>query len=192
MIWLRLFYQGNTKLIELTAKNNFFQVIGRNRFPSLDDRPKLHYTNAVLLESFRAATLVPPGVPHCTSTDVSVGNYIIPKGTAVFGSLYHVMNDPEHFKDPHTFNPDRFLNAKGEFVSDERVTPFGIGKRICLGQTLAEKEFYIFFAGLMQQFKVVKDDNYPPPSYNFDDVFPKGLLRSIPPYKLILMHRFKV
>jgi len=101
------------------------------------------------------------------------------------------MNDPKHFKDPHTFNPDRFLNANGEFVSDDRVAPFGIGKRICLGQTLAEKEFYLFFAGLMQQFKVVKDETSPPPSYDFNDTFPKGLLRAVPPFKLKLAHRFK-
>ena len=166
-------------------------MVGHNRFPSLDDRPKLHYTNAVLLESFRAATLVPPGVPHYTSSDVAIGSYIIPKGTVVFGSLYHIMNDPKHFKDPHTFNPDRFLNTKGEFVSDERVAPFGVGKRICLGQTLAEKEFYIFFAGLMQQFKVTRDDRFPPPSYNFMDTYPKGILRSVPPFKLRLIHRLK-
>jgi cytochrome P450 len=166
-------------------------VIGQNRFPGLDDKPNLHYTNAVLHESLRAASLVPTGVPHYTSDDVSVGSYIIPKGTVVFGSLYHIMNDPQHFKDPHTFNPDRFLNANGKFVLDERVTPFGVGKRICLGQTLAEKEFYIFLTGLMQQFKVTKDDNYPPPSYNFNDVFPKALLRTIPSFKLKLTNRFK-
>ena len=30
--------------------------------------------------------------------------------------------------------------------------PFLIGKRFCLGQTLAEKEFFLFFVGLMQKF----------------------------------------
>ena len=135
--------------------------------------------------------MVPPGVPHCTSADVTLGDYVLPKGTIVFGSLYHVMNDPQHFKDPHKFNPDRFLNSKGEFVPDDRVAPFGVGKRICLGQTLAEKEFYIFFAGIMQQFKVLKDENNPPPSYDFNDTFPKGILRSIPPFKLKLINRLK-
>ncbi len=147
--------------------------------------------NAVLHESFRAAALVGPGVPHYTTQDVALGDYIIPKNSTIFGSLYHVMNDPQHFKNPHKFNPDRFLNEHGQFVSDERVAPFGIGKRICLGQTLAEKEFYIFFAGIMQQFELQTDPNTALPSYDVDDTFPKGLLRTVPPYSVILKHRLK-
>jgi methyl farnesoate epoxidase/farnesoate epoxidase len=148
--------------------------------------------NAVLLESFRTATLVGPGVPHYTTDNVTVGEYVIPKDSIVFVSLYHVMNDPKHFKNPHKFNPDRFLNAAGQFVSDERVTPFGIGKRICLGQTLAEKEFYIFFAGIMQQFELQKDPNSTLPTYNFDESFPKGILRTVPTFTLLLNHRLKI
>jgi len=166
--------------------------VGHNRFPNLADRPKLHYTNAVLLESFRTATLVGAGIPHYSNDNVVVGGYIIPKNTIVIGILYHVMNDPEHFKNPHIFNPDRFINEQGQFVSDERVAPFGIGKRICLGQTLAEKEFYIFFAGIMQQFEMLKDPKSSLPSYNFDDSFPKGIIRSVPTFTLLLKHRLRV
>ena len=147
--------------------------------------------NAVLLESLRAATLVGPGVPHYTTKEITVGEYVIPKNTTIFGSLYHVMNDPEHFKNPHSFNPDRFLDAQGKFVNDEQVAPFGIGKRICLGQTLAEKEFYIFFAGIMQQFELNQDKTTTLPSYDMDDTFPKGLLRTVPQYNLKLRHRLK-
>ncbi len=35
------------------------------------------------------------------------------------------------------------------------MVPFGVGKRVCLGQTLAEKEFFLFFAGMIQQFSFV-------------------------------------
>jgi hypothetical protein len=48
--------------VEQATKISVSQVVGRNRFPSLNDRPQLHYTNAVLLESLRAASLVPPGI----------------------------------------------------------------------------------------------------------------------------------
>ena len=148
--------------------------------------------NAVLQESMRNAALVGPGVPHYTTDDIPVDNYdyVIPKGTIIFGSLYHIMNDPEHFKDPHLFNPDRFLQY-GTFVNDDRIVPFGIGKRICLGQTLAEKEFYIFFAGIMQQFELHRDEESTLPSYSADDTFPVSILRTIPHYKLKLRHRMK-
>jgi cytochrome P450 len=147
--------------------------------------------NAVLLESLRVASLVGPGVPHYTTKEVTVGEYVIPKNTTVFGSLYHVMNDPEHFNIPRVFNPDRFLDANGKFLSEERVAPFGIGKRICLGQTLAEKEFYLFFAGILQQFELNQDETTTLPSYDMNETFPKGLLRNAPQFNLKLRHRLK-
>ena len=99
------------------------------------------------------------------------------------------MNDPEHFPNPHKFNPERFLNDKGHFVPHERVIPFGIGKRVCLGQTLAEKEFYIFFAGFMQQFELQKNPSKDLPPYSMDDTFQTGFLRTCPVYTVILKHR---
>ena len=163
--------------------------MGRNRFPSLDDKPNLHYMNAVLHESMRVASLVVTGVAHYTNADIPVGKHVIPKDTIVFGSIYHIMNDPEHFKNPHVFKPERFIDEQGKFVADERVTPFGVGKRICLGQTLAEKQFYIFFAGFIQKFELQRDPSKKLPSYSMDDTFPKGVLRTVPFYTVVLKHR---
>jgi cytochrome P450 len=122
---------------------------------------------------------------------MQVGDYTIPKATMIFASLYHIMNDPDHFKNPHNFNPERFMDSDGKFVSDERVVPFGIGKRICLGQTLAEKEFYIFFAGIVQQFELQRDTNTELPSYDINDSFPKGVLSTALAFNLKLKHRLK-
>ena len=132
--------------------------------------------------------MVPPGVPHCTSADVTLADYVLPKGTIVFGSLYHVMNDPEHFPDPHRFDPERFLKD-GRFRASDRVVPFGIGKRACLGQSLAEKQFYIFFAGILQHFDFCRDENSRLPAYNADELFPATLLNSVPTFSLKLRRR---
>ena len=83
-----------------------------------------------------------------------LGGFTIPKGAMVLSSVWHVLHDPEHFKDPENFNPDRFIDSYGRFINDERVIAFGIGKRSCLGQAMAEKEFFIFFTGIMQQFRI--------------------------------------
>lgn len=118
-----------------------------------------------------------------------MGEYIIPKGTSIFGSLYHIMHDPEHFKNPHKFEPERFLNSQGEFKSDDRVIPFGTGKRVCLGQTLAEKEFYIFFTGFMQQFELRHAPGTNLPAYGIDSTNPKDVIRSAPLFQVNLIHR---
>lgn len=150
----------------------------------------MHYTNAVLLESFRLTSFVPVSVPHYATADVKVKDYVIPKGSVVLPSLFHVMYNPRHFKDPEVFNPSRFIDANtGQFVSDDHVIPFSIGKRYCLGQSLAEKEFFLFFSGLMQKFNFEAAPGKPLPSYHVDQVPVKGILRNTPPYEVIMKER---
>ena len=36
---------------------------------------------------------------------------------------------------------------------DERLVPFGIGKRMCIGSTLAQNELYLFLASFLQKFQ---------------------------------------
>ena len=58
-----------------------------------------------------------------------ISEHFIPKGTLVNAMLFHVMSDPQYWKDPDLFNPERFINNQGKFQRDERVVPYGIGKR---------------------------------------------------------------
>ena len=54
---------------------------------------------------------------------------------------------------------------------------FGLGKRYCLGQSLAEKEFFIFFTALMQQFDFKHAPGTTLPSYI--DIYPgKNLMNT--------------
>jgi len=98
-----------------------------------------------------------------------------------------MMRDEKHFKNPETFQPERFIDSNGNFVHDERVIPFGTGKRVCLGQSLAEKEFFLFFAGLVQQFKFENAPGIEPPSYK--DINPAALFRTPPTYMCVLKKR---
>ncbi len=51
------------------------------------------------------------GAPHKATEDVRIGEFIIPKGCTVSGSLYHAMRDPKWFTNPEVFNPSRFLDS---------------------------------------------------------------------------------
>lgn len=59
----------------------------------------------------------------------------------------------KQWKDPSTFNPDRFLNADGTELNKlegEKVMIFGMGKRRCIGEVIARNEVYLFLAILIQ------------------------------------------
>ena len=147
------------------------------------------YTNAVLHESLRISCVVYNAIPHYTNAEVSVGNYIIPKGTIVIPSLMNVLLDPDHFSNPHEFNPNRFLNGNGEFEPDDHVIAFSVGKRYCLGQSLAEKEYFLFFAGLMHKFDINPEPEQCLPSYHIMDSSSAGIIRAPPTFNLVLTAR---
>ena len=46
---------------------------------NLDDRVNLPYTQAVLMESMRMASLVPTGLAHSVSEEVQFAGYTLPK-----------------------------------------------------------------------------------------------------------------
>jgi len=46
------------------------------------------------------------------------------------------MHNPENFKNPEKFNPERFLDENGRFQTDVRVCPFSVGLTLKLRQFL--------------------------------------------------------
>ncbi|KAK0422564.1 hypothetical protein QR680_007640 [Steinernema hermaphroditum] len=129
------------------------EVIGREKEICMSDQKLLPYVNATIQEVQRISNVVTLNVPHCTTEDIVVEGYSIPKKTVVIPQYSIVHVDPKEFAEPGEFLPDRFINANGEFVKDERVIPFSIGKRACLGEGLARMELFIYFATLMQKFE---------------------------------------
>ncbi len=61
--------------------------------------------------------------------------------------------DEKVFPDAHQFNPERFLDGKGNvLLKREELIPFSMGKRSCLGESLARMELFLIFASLLQKF----------------------------------------
>ena len=46
------------------------------------------------------------------------------------------------------------------FEKDERIAPFGLGKRYCLGEILARNEIFLFVVNLVQKLKFLQSENH--------------------------------
>ena len=125
--WALLYMITNEK-IQRKVQEELDTVIGPDRMPSLRDRPNLPYTEATILEIQRKASIVPLGVPRATVRDTVLHGYDIPKGTVILPNLWAVHHDPEIWKNPDQFNPERFLDPEtNEVIQREELIPFGLG-----------------------------------------------------------------
>lgn len=117
------------------------------------DRSNLHYTEAVVMEIQRYANILPLGVSHCSKNDVTVNGITIPANTLVQPINAELLKG-SYWGDGSNFRPERFLDDAGKCLKDEHLIPFSIGKRQCLGETLAKTELFLFFCGLIQEFSL--------------------------------------
>ncbi|KAM4692564.1 cytochrome P450 2F3-like [Rhinophrynus dorsalis] len=138
--------------IQKKVQDEIDNVLGSEKCPSLEDRVRLPYTDAVIHEVQRVASIVPNGLPHAALYDIKFKGYTIPKDTQIITFLHSALNDKKYWDKPEQFNPDRFLDANGKFVKNEAHIPFGAGKRSCVGEALSKTEIFIFFISLLQKF----------------------------------------
>ncbi|XP_008311799.1 cytochrome P450 2K1-like [Cynoglossus semilaevis] len=157
------------------------RVIGTGQV-QVEDRKNLPFVNAVIHETQRLANIVPMSLPHRTSQDVTFQGYFIKKGTTVFPLLTSVLYDETEWENPHSFHPAHFLDTEGRFVKRDAFMPFSAGRRICLGESLARMELFVFFCTLLKSFRFSS-----PPGVSEDDLdlTPRvGLTLNPSPHKL--------
>nr|AXE71678.1 CYP2B [Arborimus longicaudus] len=162
------------------------QVIGSHRPPSLDDRTKMPYTEAVIREIQRFSDIAPIAAPHKVTKDTLFRGYLLPKNTEVYVVLSAALHDPRYFEQPDAFNPDHFLDANGALKKMEAFMPFSTGKRICLGEGIARNELFLFFTTILQSFSVSS-----PVAPKDIDLTPResGLTKVAPTYQICFLAR---
>ncbi|KAJ8362845.1 hypothetical protein SKAU_G00116760 [Synaphobranchus kaupii] len=172
--------------IQDRVQEELSRVIGE-REPRVEDRRNLPYTDAMIHEIQRLASILPMSLPHTTSCDITFQGYFIKKGTTVIPLLTSVLQDEEEWETPHSFNPGHFLDEKGCFIRRDAFMPFSAGRRACVGESLARTELFLFFTFLLQRFRFS-----PPPGVSEDelDLTPSvGLTLNPSPHQLCAVSR---
>ncbi|XP_010223423.1 PREDICTED: cytochrome P450 1A4 [Tinamus guttatus] len=139
--------------IQKRIQEELDRAIGQERRPRLSDRSSLPHMEAFILEMFRHSSFLPFTIPHSTTKDTVLNGYHIPKDRCVFISQWQANHDEKLWKDPSTFNPERFLGTDGKVdrMEGDKVLIFGLGKRRCLGETIGRWEVFLFLSTLLQR-----------------------------------------
>ncbi|KAF8897014.1 cytochrome P450 [Mucidula mucida] len=134
-------------------------IVGHDRLPDFSDRKELPYLEALVKEVLRWRLVLPLAVPHRVTQDDEYGGFHIPKGATIVGNAWAILhNKVVYGDDVEKFNPDRFLNADSSL---NRSIPhpsaaFGFGRRICVGQDIAEDSIWIGMASMFAAFDIRK------------------------------------
>ncbi|EDL24211.1 cytochrome P450, family 2, subfamily a, polypeptide 22 isoform 1 precursor [Mus musculus] len=171
--------------VEAKVHEEIDRVIGRNRQPQYEDHMKMPYTQAVIHEIQRFSNFAPLGIPRRITKDTSFRGFFLPKGTDVFPIMGSLMIDPKFFSSPKDFNPQHFLDDKGQLKKIPAFLPFSIGKRSCLGYSLGKMQLFLFFTTILQNFRFkfprkLEDINESPKPEGFTRIIPKYTMSFVP------------
>ena len=152
--------------VQARVQQELDDVIGRDHLASLQDKTSLPFVRATITETLRLATVLPLLTPHKTTVNTTLRGYNIPKDTTVVINGWALHHDPKAWENPFSFKPSRFIDSDGSFVypSDRCFLPFGCGPRVCLGESLAKTELFLFLARLLQRFTFRCPPDFPPPN----------------------------
>jgi cytochrome P450 len=76
--------------VQRKAQAELAAVVGTDTLPTFEDRPRLHYINAIVKEVTRWEPVTPIAFPHYTTADEFYEGYHIPAGSMVVGNTWWV------------------------------------------------------------------------------------------------------
>lgn len=128
-------------------------AVGNKERVQHDDMPKLKYLRMVVKETLR---LHPPAtllVPRLTTRQIKVGGYDIPANMKVIVNAWAIGRDPNVWKNPEEFCPERFQDTDIDFNGAHfELVPFGAGRRICPGLAMGVANVEFILANLLYCF----------------------------------------
>jgi len=121
--------------------------------PSLAEMEGLRFTRQVIDEALR---LYPPGwvLSRRTVNADSLGGYPVPPGTNVLLPLYLLHRHPNFWKNPETFDPDRFAPEHEAERPRFAYMPFAAGPRHCIGETFALYEMLVHLYKVARRYRL--------------------------------------
>lgn len=95
--------------IQTRAREEAQRVLGTatDKAPTPEQIKAMPYINRIIHESLRINPPATFTLPRFAARDTELGGILIPKGTCVRVDIFEMQRNPDLWKDPEVFNPDR-------------------------------------------------------------------------------------
>ncbi|KAL8116187.1 hypothetical protein AgCh_022616 [Apium graveolens] len=154
----------NNRHVLKKVQDELERHVGNNRQVNESDVKNLIYLQAIVKETLRLYPAAPINTPHEAMEDCSVAGFHIPAGTRLIVNLLKLQRDPSIWSDPLEFKPERFLEKHVDvdmYGKHFELIPFGSGRRVCPGITLALQVLHLTLAQLLHGFELGTVSNEP-------------------------------
>ncbi|CAD6194936.1 unnamed protein product [Caenorhabditis auriculariae] len=119
--------------------------------PEVQKKDQYPYFNATIQEIHRHASILNLSFWRRNAEDTVVAGQPVAEGALVGVQLSLLHRDESVYKNWQEFNPSRFLENE---KLNRMVIPFGVGKRACLGESMAQAEIYLIFGNLLLNYEI--------------------------------------
>ncbi|KAK2660186.1 hypothetical protein Ddye_006719 [Dipteronia dyeriana] len=151
MEWAMSLLLNNPNILK-KAQVEIDSQIGSDRLIDEFDLAKLPYLRCIVNETLRLYPAGPLLAPHESSEDCKIGGFHVPRGTMLLVNMWAIQNDPKNWEEPRKFKPERFEGFEGT-RDGFKLMPFGSGRRICPGESLAMRMVGLALGSLIQCFE---------------------------------------
>ncbi|TKY63160.1 cytochrome P450 family 71 protein [Spatholobus suberectus] len=153
VVWAMTALMRNPRVMKKAQEEIRNMFGGGKGFIEEDDIQKLPYLKAVIRETMRLFPPAPLLLPRQTIKRCSLAGYEIPEKTLVYVNAWAVHRDPETWKEPEEFYPERFLESTIDLRGyDFKLIPFGTGRRMCPGMHMGIITVELVLANLLHSF----------------------------------------
>lgn len=157
------------------------RVVGSRRNIEESEISQLPYLQAVIKETLRRHPPAPLLLPRQADTTTNIMGYTIPKGARVHVNIWAMGQDENIWPEPEKFMPERFLNKAVDIRGgDFELIPFGSGRRICPGMTLAIRMVHTVLASLLNQYKWTLPDDVQGNGIDMSEKFGVNVTKVVP------------
>ncbi|XP_021002034.2 cytochrome P450 18a1 [Parasteatoda tepidariorum] len=180
LIWL-LRLMADRKDVQDKVYTEIKSVLGMDGKAKYEERDLIPYTFAVLMEAQRYSGFVRIPASRIAIEEINIKGYTIPKGSYICSNLWAIHHDPNYWKEPMKFKPERFLSDDGKKLSKSppSFAPFSIGRRNCPGGVTAWMEILSYFTEIMKYYEVTTA-----PGEKVDFTATTGLIAALLPQRL--------